>query len=84
MGIENIFDNQALPTNARNGDFILLSQVGEEGLVDDGSQRITIKINEVHHFQNGLDSPHEINISFYEYTLLHPSYFFYEGAGNGQ
>ncbi|WP_237387275.1 hypothetical protein [Xenorhabdus sp. Sc-CR9] len=84
VGIENIFDNQALPTNARNGDLILLSQVGEEGLVDEGSQRITIKINEVHHFQNGLDSLCEINISFYEYTLLHPSYFFYEGADNGK
>ncbi|CDG96502.1 hypothetical protein XBP1_2110001 [Xenorhabdus bovienii str. puntauvense] len=38
----------------------------------------------MHHFQNDLNLYNEINISFYEYSLLDPSYFCYEGADNGK
>ncbi|OTA17211.1 hypothetical protein Xbed_03365 [Xenorhabdus beddingii] len=47
---------------------------------DDIEHRITVIIDEVHHSQVGLDTLCEINLSFYEYSLLAPEYFFYEGA----
>ncbi|MDE9487235.1 hypothetical protein [Xenorhabdus bovienii] len=84
VGIENIFCDQNLPTSACKGSFILLCLAGENGGYDVTSQRVTIRINEVHHFQNDLNLYNEINISFYEYSLLTPAYFFNEGAGNGQ
>ncbi|QTL38512.1 hypothetical protein HGO23_11395 [Xenorhabdus budapestensis] len=84
VGIENIFDIQNLPTNCKKGDYVVLSQEGGYGWLDDIEHRITVIIDEVHHFQSGLDSLCEINISFYEYSLLTPEYFFYEGADNGK
>ncbi|CDH24943.1 hypothetical protein [Xenorhabdus bovienii] len=84
VGIENIFSNQALPTSAHEGDFILLSLAGENDQLDNTSPRITIRINGVHHFQGRLDSLREVNFSFYEYSLLTPEYFCYEGADNGK
>uniref|UniRef100_UPI0036DB2ACD hypothetical protein n=1 Tax=Photorhabdus sp. RM322S TaxID=3342825 RepID=UPI0036DB2ACD len=71
IGIENLFDDQCLPTDVCKGDFILLSMVKETGCVDISCQRMTIKIDEVHQFRNN-----EINIYLYEYSFLEPSYFF--------
>ncbi|CDL83856.1 hypothetical protein [Xenorhabdus szentirmaii] len=84
VGIENIFSQKTLPTSTSKGDFILFSLVGENDRVDNTFPRITIRINEIHHFHSSLDSLLEINFSFYEYSLLAPEYFCYEGAGNGK
>ncbi|CCW29795.1 hypothetical protein XNC3_1640034 [Xenorhabdus nematophila F1] len=80
VGIESIFDNQNLPTSYKKGDYVVLSQEGGYDWLDDIERRITVIIEEVHHFQSGLDSIGEMNISFYEYSLLTPEHFFYEGA----
>jgi hypothetical protein len=84
VGIENIFDNQYLSTHFKRGDYVVLSQEGGYDWLDDIERRTTVLIEEVHHFQSGLDTPSEISISFYEYTLMPPSFFHYEGDSNGQ
>ncbi|CDH02831.1 hypothetical protein [Xenorhabdus bovienii] len=80
VGVENIFDNQNLPTNCKKGDYVVLSQEGGYDWLDDIEHRITVLIDEVYYLRNGLDNPDETNISFYEYSLLTPEHFFYEGA----
>lgn len=80
VGIENIFDNQNLSTEFKKGDYVVLSLEGGYDWLDDIEQRITVLIDEVYYLRDKLDNPSEVNISFYEYSLLTPEHFFYEGA----
>ncbi|MEQ1965817.1 hypothetical protein ABLA30_01895 [Xenorhabdus nematophila] len=84
INLECFFDDIALPATTLPGDLILITMMDEEGLIDKSSPRITIQVDEVHHFINRMSAPNEICINFYEYSLLDPSYFCYEGADNGQ
>ncbi|PHM73692.1 hypothetical protein [Xenorhabdus kozodoii] len=81
IDIEHIFDNQYLPIDLNSGDYVVLTQEGGYDWLDDIDRRTTLLIDDAHHFQGGPDSP---RVSFYEYSVLTPDYFFYEGADNGK
>ncbi|WP_036770738.1 hypothetical protein [Photorhabdus australis] len=75
VGIENIFDNQNLPTHCKKGDRVVFSMKEEYVWPDEIPYRIVVTIDEVYHFQNGMDNSHEPGISFYEYSLLKAGHF---------
>ncbi|MEQ1967600.1 hypothetical protein ABLA30_11335 [Xenorhabdus nematophila] len=80
INIECLFDDLGFPMTVCPGDLILITMMDECGLIDKTSPRITIQIDEVYYFINRMSTSNEIGISFYEYSLLTPAYFFNEGT----
>ncbi|CDG18562.1 hypothetical protein [Xenorhabdus doucetiae] len=76
FGIESFFDNQHFPTRFKKGDYVVLSREDGWDWLDDIGCRITVLIDDVHHFHSRINTSDEINVLVYAYSLLTPEHFF--------